>query len=130
MFCSRETNRKTRTKLIAGICTHFYYIMTRIIQINGHHFPVEEIAFISSVLTEGRGNDVYLVTERRYVHENTIYRFYVKLKNDFTVWWESKVVSKAHAELAATEKRNTERTRQRIIDFAWSDAETLTISNQ
>jgi hypothetical protein len=104
--------------------------MTKIIDINGHCFPTEEIAFVSSVLTEGRGNNVYLVTERKYVHENTIYRFYVKLKNDFTVWWDSEVVSEAHAGLAATEKRNTERTRQRIIDFAWPDAETLTISNQ
>jgi hypothetical protein len=104
--------------------------MTKTIDINGHCFPAEEIAFVSPILTEDRGNDVYLVAERKHVYENTIYRFYVKLKNNFTVWWDSEVVSKAHAELAATEKRNTERTRQRIIDFAWRDAETLTISNQ
>jgi len=104
--------------------------MTKIIQINGHRFPVEEIAFVSSVFAEDCGNNMYSTIERKYVHENTIYRFYVKLKNNFTVWWDSEVVSKAHAEPAATEKRNTERTRQRIIDFAWPDAETLTISNQ
>jgi hypothetical protein len=104
--------------------------MAKIIQVNGHYFPVEEIAFISSVLTEDRGNSVYLVAERKYVYENTIYRFYIKLKNDFTVWWDSQVVSNAHVEPAATEKRDTEKIRQRIIDFAWPDAETLTVSNQ
>jgi hypothetical protein len=104
--------------------------MTKIIQINGHRFPVEEIAFVSSVFAEDCGNNMYSTIERKYVYENTIYRFYIKLKNDFTIYWDSEVVGNAHVEPAATERKATETIRQRIIDFIWPDAETLIISNQ
>ena len=104
--------------------------MTKIIEINGHRFPVEEIAFISSVYAENCGNNMYSTIERRYVYENVFYRFYIKLKNDFTIYWDSEVVSNTHVEPAATEKKATEKIRQRIIDFTWPDAETLTFSKQ
>jgi hypothetical protein len=92
--------------------------MTKIIEINGHRFPVEEIAFISSVFVECCGNG------------HILYRFCVKLKNNFTTDWDSEVVSNMHVEPAASEKRATEKIRQSIIDFAWPDAETLIISKQ
>jgi hypothetical protein len=104
--------------------------MTKIIQINGHRFPVEEIAFVSSVFAEDCGNNMYSTIERKYVYEKVFYRFYIKLKNDFTIYWDSEVVGNAHVEPAATERKATETTRQRIIDFIWPDAETLIISNQ
>jgi len=104
--------------------------MTKIIEINGYSFPVEEIACISSVFAENCGNAAYSVIERRHVHEEVVYRFYIKLKNDFTIYWNSEMVSNTHVEPAATEKENTEKIRQRIIDYVWPDAETLTISKQ
>jgi hypothetical protein len=36
--------------------------MTKIIQINGHRFPVEEIAFVSSVFAEDCGNNIMYST--------------------------------------------------------------------
>lgn len=104
--------------------------MTKIIEINGDRFPAEEIAFISSVYAVGCGNNMYSTIERKQVYENVLYRFYIKLKNDFTIYRDSEVVSNTHVEPAASEKRAAEKIRQRIIDFIWPDAETLIISNQ
>ena len=104
--------------------------MTKIIEINDHRFPVEEIAFVSSVSAVGCGNNMWSTIERKDVYENVLYRFYIKLKNDFTIYWDSEVVSNTHVEPAASEKRATEKMRQRIIDFIWPDAETLIISKQ
>jgi hypothetical protein len=96
--------------------------MTKIIDINGHRFPVEEIALISSVSVEVSGDTMYSVRERTEKSEKLYYGFYVKLKNGATIQWYSPVASSEHRY-----EQLAERERQKIIDLAWPNTETLII---
>jgi hypothetical protein len=101
--------------------------MTKIIDINGSLFPAEEIAFVSSVSIEFSGDTLYSVRERTEKNEKIYFRFCVKLKNGHSIQWYSPMASSEHPEPASTYEQLAERERQKIIDSAWPNAETLTI---